>query len=268
MTLIENVMLGAQDQTGERHLAELALAATRRAARSALASPGPWALLEIRQARRTRPRTGAGAFRRPAQTARTRPGDDGGADVCSCSTNPPRGSIRTSSNVIIERILEINRAGVAVLVIEHNMDVIVRLCARVFVMAAGKLLCQGPPDAVVRDPLCHRSLSRRRVRMTSRQPLLVVENLVAGYEPKLPDRQRGVDPCRRRRDRRPAWTEWRGEIDACQGNRRADGDQRRPRAARRAGHHRLAGACDDPRRPRFRSADRKRFARACRSPTI
>jgi branched-chain amino acid transport system ATP-binding protein len=37
-------------------------------------------------------------------------------------------------------------------VIEHNMDVIVRLCVRVFVMAAGKLLCEGEPEAAVRDP--------------------------------------------------------------------------------------------------------------------
>jgi branched-chain amino acid transport system ATP-binding protein len=30
--------------------------------------------------------------------------------------------------------------------------VVVQLCARVFVMAAGKLLCEGEPEAVVRDP--------------------------------------------------------------------------------------------------------------------
>ena len=54
--------------------------------------------------------------------------------------------------VIIERIVEINRRGVALLLIEHNMDVIVRLCGRVVVMAVGKLLCEGPPEVVVRDP--------------------------------------------------------------------------------------------------------------------
>jgi branched-chain amino acid transport system ATP-binding protein len=54
--------------------------------------------------------------------------------------------------VILERVVEINRRGVALLVIEHNMDLIVRLCGRVFVMAAGKLLCEGEPEAVVRDP--------------------------------------------------------------------------------------------------------------------
>ena len=55
-------------------------------------------------------------------------------------------------NVIVERMVEINRRGVAILVIEHNMDVIVRLCGRVFVMAAGKLLSEGRPSEVIRDP--------------------------------------------------------------------------------------------------------------------
>ena len=54
--------------------------------------------------------------------------------------------------MIVKRIVEINRRGVAVLVIEHNMDVIVRLCGRVYVMAAGKLLREGRAEDVVRDP--------------------------------------------------------------------------------------------------------------------
>jgi branched-chain amino acid transport system ATP-binding protein len=54
--------------------------------------------------------------------------------------------------VIVERMIEINRQGVAILVIEHNMDVIVRLCERVLVMASGKLLRVGRPNEVMRDP--------------------------------------------------------------------------------------------------------------------
>jgi branched-chain amino acid transport system ATP-binding protein len=54
--------------------------------------------------------------------------------------------------VIVDRIVEINRRGVAVLVIEHNMDVIVKLCEHVFVMAAGRLLCEGSPETVTKDP--------------------------------------------------------------------------------------------------------------------
>ena len=87
--------------------------------------------------------------------------------------------------VIVERIVEINRRGVAVLVIEHNMDVIVRLCGRVFVMAAGKLLCEGAPEAVVRDPrVIDAYLGGARHERPDAAPL--VDRLVAGYEPGLP----------------------------------------------------------------------------------
>ncbi|QDL94238.1 ABC transporter ATP-binding protein (plasmid) [Paroceanicella profunda] len=51
--------------------------------------------------------------------------------------------------VIIERILEINRRGVTVLLIEHNMDMIARLCGRIVVMAAGRELAAGTPAQIL-----------------------------------------------------------------------------------------------------------------------
>ncbi len=38
------------------------------------------------------------------------------------------------------------------LLIEHNMDMVARLCSRVLVLAQGRLLAEGTPDAVARDP--------------------------------------------------------------------------------------------------------------------
>ncbi len=52
----------------------------------------------------------------------------------------------------MSRIAELNRRGVAFLIIEHNMDLIARLCRHVFVMAGGRLLAEGTPADVVRDP--------------------------------------------------------------------------------------------------------------------
>ena len=52
----------------------------------------------------------------------------------------------------IDRIAEMNRRGVTFLIIEHNMDLVARLCGRVFVMAAGQLLFEGTPAAVMREP--------------------------------------------------------------------------------------------------------------------
>ncbi len=54
--------------------------------------------------------------------------------------------------VIIERIAALNRRGVSFLIVEHNMDVIARLCRHVFVLAAGCVLCAGHPHEVTRDP--------------------------------------------------------------------------------------------------------------------
>jgi branched-chain amino acid transport system ATP-binding protein len=53
---------------------------------------------------------------------------------------------------IIDRIHAINATGVTFLIIEHNMDMVARLCSRVMVMVEGKLLCEGAPAEVTRDP--------------------------------------------------------------------------------------------------------------------
>ncbi len=52
---------------------------------------------------------------------------------------------------IVGRVAELNRQGVTFLVIEHNMDLVATLCNPVMVMAQGRMLAQGPADAVLRD---------------------------------------------------------------------------------------------------------------------
>jgi branched-chain amino acid transport system ATP-binding protein len=53
---------------------------------------------------------------------------------------------------MIDRIATINARGMTVLLIEHNMDMIRRLCPRVMVMAQGQRLAEGSPDDVVKNP--------------------------------------------------------------------------------------------------------------------
>ena len=53
---------------------------------------------------------------------------------------------------IMERIAELNRRGVTFLLIEHNLDMVMRLCGHVLVMAQGRVLTQGPPETVRADP--------------------------------------------------------------------------------------------------------------------
>ena len=53
---------------------------------------------------------------------------------------------------LIERIVELHKRGITFLLIEHNMDMVMRLCNPVVVMAQGKVVTQGEPDAVRSDP--------------------------------------------------------------------------------------------------------------------
>jgi branched-chain amino acid transport system ATP-binding protein len=52
-----------------------------------------------------------------------------------------------------ERLQAINaEQGATFVVIEHNMDFVMSLCTRVLVLAEGRVLAEGTPDAVRRDP--------------------------------------------------------------------------------------------------------------------
>ncbi|MEY4265535.1 MAG: hypothetical protein RIS90_70 [Pseudomonadota bacterium] len=65
---------------------------------------------------------------------------------------PGAGVNPTLLGQIIERIFELNRRGISFLIIEHNMDMVMNLCRPVIVMAGGRVLMQGEPEAVRRDP--------------------------------------------------------------------------------------------------------------------
>lgn len=65
---------------------------------------------------------------------------------------PGAGVNPTLLEAIMERIIDINRRGVTFLIIEHNMDLVARLCQRVYVMSAGRMLFNGAPDDVINEP--------------------------------------------------------------------------------------------------------------------
>jgi neutral amino acid transport system ATP-binding protein len=64
---------------------------------------------------------------------------------------PAAGVNPTLINQICERIQTWNRDGMTFLIIEHNMDVIMSLCDRVWVLAEGKNLADGTPSEIQRD---------------------------------------------------------------------------------------------------------------------
>lgn len=61
---------------------------------------------------------------------------------------PAAGVNPTLINQICDRIVEWNRQGMTFLIIEHNMDVIMSLCDRVWVLAEGSNLADGTPAEI------------------------------------------------------------------------------------------------------------------------
>lgn len=61
---------------------------------------------------------------------------------------PAAGVNPTLINQICDRIVEWNRQGMTFLIIEHNMDVIMSLCDRVWVLAEGCNLADGTPAEI------------------------------------------------------------------------------------------------------------------------
>jgi branched-chain amino acid transport system ATP-binding protein len=48
--------------------------------------------------------------------------------------------------------LEIARSGIAVLLIEHNIRFVTKLCEEIYVLDYGRIIASGPPQKVVKDP--------------------------------------------------------------------------------------------------------------------
>lgn len=55
-------------------------------------------------------------------------------------------------NEMIDAVRSIRSSGITVVIIEHVMPVIMNLCDRVYVLHHGELICDGPPEDVIRSP--------------------------------------------------------------------------------------------------------------------
>ena len=65
----------------------------------------------------------------------------------------PAGGINpTLINRMVEIIRDLNRQGIAFLVVEHNIPLVLGLCDPVAVLSRGQVIAQGPPSIVRADP--------------------------------------------------------------------------------------------------------------------
>ncbi|NTJ67729.1 ABC transporter ATP-binding protein [Agrobacterium rhizogenes] len=150
LTLLDNVMLSAQDQAGERLLSNF-LQPWKVAAQEKVAHAKAMDLLELVHLTRLAhepARVLSGGQRKLLELARVMMADP----ALILLDEPAAGVNATLLETIIDRIRDINQRGVTFLLIEHNIDMVTRLCHRVLVMASGQLLCEGTPEEVARDP--------------------------------------------------------------------------------------------------------------------
>jgi branched-chain amino acid transport system ATP-binding protein len=135
MTVLENVMVGAFQKTTDlaraRREAQEALErvglADKAAAHARVLSTGQRKRLELARALATRPRL----MLMDEVT--------GGVDLRSIPG-------------LVSLVRELNAAGTALVVIEHNMGVIMDISRRIVALHLGEVIADGPPAIVGRDP--------------------------------------------------------------------------------------------------------------------
>ena len=150
LSLVENVMLAGQGQTGESLLANF-LKPFRVAAEERAAAEKAMELLDLVLLSRLAhepARVLSGGQRKLLELARVMMAEP----EIILLDEPAAGDTATLLETIIDRIREINARGVTFLLIEHNIDMVTRLCHRVLVMASGQLISEGTPSEVARDP--------------------------------------------------------------------------------------------------------------------
>lgn len=149
MTLIENLLVAAREQAGERMLANWfnAAAVSRDERANIERAMSLLQFVTLDRLAHEPARILSGGQRKLLELARAMM-----ADPAIVLLDEPAAGVNPSlCETIMSRIAEINGRGVAFLIIEHNMDVVARLCRHVFVMADGRVLAEGQPGEVVRD---------------------------------------------------------------------------------------------------------------------
>jgi branched-chain amino acid transport system ATP-binding protein len=65
---------------------------------------------------------------------------------------PAGGMNEHETDLLVELISQIQRRGVTVLLIEHDMSLVMRACHRIVVLEFGEKIAEGAPEAIQKDP--------------------------------------------------------------------------------------------------------------------
>jgi branched-chain amino acid transport system ATP-binding protein len=150
MTVLENMLTGAQGQHGEGLLANFIRFGRVRAEQKAAIDKAR-ALLDFVTLSRLEhepARVLSGGQRKLLELARILM-----ADPRAILLDEPAAGVNPALlETIMDRVVELNRQGRSILLIEHNMDMVSRLCGRVVAMALGRPLAEGTPAQVAENP--------------------------------------------------------------------------------------------------------------------
>jgi branched-chain amino acid transport system ATP-binding protein len=149
MTVLENVMLARRGQTGERVLGSW-LRPARVSAEEAENRERALHWIDFVGLSRLADepaRVLSGGQRKLLELARVLQGEP----RLVLLDEPAAGVNPTLLDEIMARIESLNAAGLTFLVVEHNMDLVARLCGSVHVMAEGRLIASGRPAEVTRE---------------------------------------------------------------------------------------------------------------------
>jgi branched-chain amino acid transport system ATP-binding protein len=150
LTVLENVMLGWQGHPGERWWANW-WAPGRVAAEERRAYEQAMALIDfVSLTPLARKPAGvlSGGQRKLLELARVLMAKP----KAILLDEPAAGVHPTLLETIADRVRALRAQGMTFLIIEHNLDLVVALCDRAIVMDAGKVLCEGAPAQIIRDP--------------------------------------------------------------------------------------------------------------------
>ncbi|SHE86569.1 branched-chain amino acid transport system ATP-binding protein [Kaistia soli DSM 19436] len=150
MSVLENVLVAARAQPGERMLANLfARASVRRQEQANIARAREIvAFVDLAKVERLPAKALSGGQRKLLELARVLMAEP----RLILLDEPAAGVNPALLEIIMARIEAINRTGITFLIIEHNMDLVARLCGEVIVMAEGRVLGRGAPEVMARDP--------------------------------------------------------------------------------------------------------------------
>ena len=150
MTILDNMLTAAQAQSGERMFATWFMPGrVAHEERINIEKAMAWLeFLGLARLAQEPARVLSGGQRKLLELGRVLMADPG----IILLDEPGAGVNPTLLEAIIERISEINRRGVTFFIIEHNMDLVARLCRHVYVMSAGRMIFNGTPDQVINEP--------------------------------------------------------------------------------------------------------------------